>query len=193
MKMKQMSKDPSRPLSEIIDQAMNESLPEDMKYLIPDQKRLRWSYHYHKNKEARRRKKISIIDPQEPVRVKTEVDPHQANMLYEEEEVGHSTAMHYDPDGSGYGQATAAPVMPDHSYIAEVIQQVVERLQPQQCHDPLQDYGKMVANELADMEDMQRKLAKKLINEILALGSVGSLQPEHEVSCSTITIFNKLK
>ena len=127
--------------------------------------------------------------------MKNEVVPHQESRLYEEEEVGHSSEIHYAPDGSGYGQ-TAGPAgsaMTDHSYIAEVIQQVVERLQPQQCHDPLQDYGKMVANELADMEDMQRKLAKKLINEVLALGSVGSLQAEHEVACSTITIFNKLK
>lgn len=53
---------------------------------------------------------------------------------------------------------------------------------PNPCEsNPCMDYGRVVGNDLKAMKEMQRKLAKKLINDVIHLGSMEMLTVNHQV------------
>lgn len=47
---------------------------------------------------------------------------------------------------------------------------------------PCMDLGKVICNELEDMSDMQRKLARKLIMDVIHLGSMDMLTMDHQLT-----------
>ena len=51
-----------------------------------------------------------------------------------------------------------------------------------QVDDPCMDFGKVVGHELKSMSNMQRKLAKKLLNDVIYLGNMDMLTVKHKVS-----------
>lgn len=47
--------------------------------------------------------------------------------------------------------------------------------------DPCKDFARVVSNELKTMNELQRKLAKKLIYDVLHMGDMDSLTVEHKI------------
>ncbi|KAK3891586.1 hypothetical protein Pcinc_004533 [Petrolisthes cinctipes] len=44
-------------------------------------------------------------------------------------------------------------------------------------------FGSMVASEISSMNNIQRQLAKKIINDVLHLGSMERLSEDHQIVC----------
>lgn len=68
--------------------------------------------------------------------------------------------------------------------VSEIMQVALQKLSalPTRCEsDPCLDFGRVIGNELQGMKEMQRKLAKKLLFDVVYLGNMDMLTVNHQI------------